>query len=324
MSLGVVVGKFYPPHRGHRHLIRVARSRVDRLVVLVCDHPGQLIPARLRADWLREVHPDCEVVLTPDDLPDEPELWGRRTIEILGRAPDWVFSSEDYGPGYAKAMGAQHLMVDRERVVVPVSGTKIRAKVVDYLDFVEPCVRAYLIPRVVVIGAESTGKTTLAKNLAEHFGTVWVPEFGREYCEASSRTLESELLWTTDEFVAIAREQQNRENMAARQANPVLIADTNATATGTWHERYLGFRSPKVDAIGTLDRVDLYLLLSPDVPFVQDGWRDGEKVRDWMHRSFLSSLPPEKTTVIEGPWESREPQAIAAIESLLRAGVDRF
>ena len=108
-------------------MIRFARERVERLVVLVCDHPDQKIPAQLRATWLREVHPDCEIVLTPDDLPDEPGPWGKRTVSILGCRPDWVFSSEDYGPGFALAMGAHHWMVDRDRIEMPISGSAIRS-----------------------------------------------------------------------------------------------------------------------------------------------------------------------------------------------------
>ena len=94
--------------------------------------------------------------------------------------------------------------------------------------------RAWFVKRVVVIGAESTGKTTLARQLAEHFDTVWVPEFGREHWErkiAGLRVTDPPPSWSSDEFVEIATEQQRRENAAARVANRVLFCDTNAFAT---------------------------------------------------------------------------------------------
>lgn len=327
MTLGFVVGKFYPPHRGHRHLIETARRGCDRLVVLLPHHASQKIPGELRRDWLREIHPDCEVLLVPDELGDDGEAWARFTVELLGRAPDVVFSSEDYGPSFAAHMGSRHVMVDRDRAAFPVSGTQVRSSPLDHLAWLEPCVRAYFVRRVVLIGAESTGKTTLAQALAERYETVWVPEFGREYWErkVAGLAMDGPLpAWSSDEFRIIAAEQQRREDEAARRANRVLLCDTNAFATGTWHERYLGHRDAAVDAIGMRDRVDLYLLTEPDFPFVQDGWRDGESIRDWMHARFAEQLDASPTPVVRlrGPFDDRIAQASAAIDALLAQPYD--
>ncbi len=94
MSLGLVVGKFYPPHRGHKHLIDSARRQVDRLVVILAHHPSQTIPGEVRKSWLEEIHPDCEIHLVPDELEDDSQQWADFTVRHLGRAPDVVFSSE--------------------------------------------------------------------------------------------------------------------------------------------------------------------------------------------------------------------------------------
>lgn len=179
------------------------------------------------------------------------------------------------------------------------------------------------ILRIVLIGAESTGKTTLCEALAAHYDTVWVAEYGREHWEnkiAAQHTPPGETpAWSDDEFIHIAEEQQRRENEAATRANRVLICDTNAFATATWFERYAGTRHPEVDAIGARDQVDLYLIPSPDVPFVQDGVRDGEKIREWMHARFLELIRANGTlyVLITGAWDARLPQAIAAIDALL-------
>jgi NadR type nicotinamide-nucleotide adenylyltransferase len=327
MITGFVVGKFFPPHRGHKHLIDTARRQVDRLVVLLPHHASQRIPGEIRKQWLEEIHRDCEIHLVPDELENEAEAWAEFTIRHLGAAPDVVFTSEDYGPRFAQLMGSRHVMVDRDRSTVPISGTAVRNAPLEHLDFLEPCVRAYFVRRVVLIGAESTGKTTLAALLAKRFNTVWVAEYGREYWEKKVAGLSmSDPLpdWTSGEFIEIATEQQRRENALARTANKVLIADTNAFATGTWHERYMNCRCAAVDEIGQRDRVDLYLLTEPDFPFVQDGWRDGQHIRDWMHERFV--VETERTGVmtvrLSGSIESRIETASSAIDQVLRKPFD--
>jgi NadR type nicotinamide-nucleotide adenylyltransferase len=327
VTLGFVVGKFYPPHRGHKHLIDTARRQVDRLVVLLPHHASQKIPGELRKAWLEEIHPDCEIHLVPDELPDDSAAWAKFTLAHLGRAPDVVFSSEDYGPVYARFMGCRHVMVDRERRSVPISGTRVRSSPLDHLDLLEPCVRGYFVRRVVLIGAESTGKTTLAAALAGRFATHWVAEYGREYWErkVAGLSMDGPLPpFESGEFDLIAREQQARENAAARVANRVLFCDTNAFATGTWHERYMGRRSPAVDTVGARDKVDLYLLTEPDFPFVQDGLRDGERIRDWMHGRFAEQLAGMSVPVVRlaGPHDQRMETAADAVNALLRTPHD--
>jgi HTH-type transcriptional repressor of NAD biosynthesis genes len=323
MTLGFVVGKFYPPHRGHKHLIDTARRQVDRLIVLLPHHVSQKIPGELRRAWLEEIHPDCEIHLVPDELPDDSQAWATFTIDYLGRAPDVVFSSEDYGPRYAGFMGCRHVMVDRERQTVPISGTRVRGAPLDHLDLLEPCVRAHFVRRVVLIGAESTGKTTLAAALAERFKTNWVAEYGREYWEkkVAGLSMDGPLpAFTSEEFTHIAAEQQHRENLAARSANRVLFCDTNAFATGTWHERYMGSRSAEVDTIGRRDKVDLHLLTEPDFPFVQDGFRDGESIRGWMHGHFARQLETGNAPVVRlfGTPSARLETASQAVDGIIR------
>ena len=74
-----------------------------------------------------------------------------------------------------------------------------------------------------------------------------MPEYGREYCATLQDLFTHE--GRSEEFTAIAREQNRREDLAARTAGSVLICDTNAFATGIWHERYVGKRSLEVEAL---------------------------------------------------------------------------
>ena len=258
VTLGFVVGKFYPPHRGHKHLIDAARRQVDRLVVMLCHHPSQRLSGELRQAWLEQIHPDCDVHLVPDELADDSRQWAAFTVAHLGRPPDVVFSSEAYGPVFAGLMGSRHVMVDQPRarradLGHPRPGPPRSRTWTGSSRACGPTSSA----RVVLIGAESTGKTTLAAALAGRYATAWVPEYGREHWERKVAGLPMTgplPAWSLAEFRAIAAEQQRREDAAARSANRVLFCDTNAFATGTWHERYLGTRDEETDAVGRADR----------------------------------------------------------------------
>jgi HTH-type transcriptional regulator, transcriptional repressor of NAD biosynthesis genes len=319
LKRGLIVGKFYPPHRGHKHLIEFGRSRVDELTVIVCQKPHEDPPGELRAAWLRELHPDVRVMLI-DDTYDEQDsrVWAENSVRWLGGAPDVVFTSEDYGERFAFHLGCEHVLVDKARAAVPISGTRVRANPLGAWDYLEPPVRAYYAKRVCLVGAESTGKTTLARALAGHYRTAWVPEYGREYAERKLARGEQE--WASPEFAHIARTQCEREEAAARLADKVLICDTDAFATSVWHRRYLGERSPELEEIVARHRrPDLYLLTDVNTPFVQDGTRDGELIREWMHRTFGEELAAQRRPhrLLTGPPAERLRAAVALIDELI-------
>ncbi len=302
---GLVVGKFYPPHKGHNFLINTALEQCFAVTVLVVDGPGQNIPAALRADWLRQIHPKANVKVINDIGKDDDSLaWANYTIEILGQAPEAVFTSEDYGDPYAKFMGCKHVMVDKLRKTFPVSGTKVRSNPLSYLDLLEPCVRSYFVKKICVVGAESTGTTTLARALAKKYNTVWVPEYGRIYSEGKI-TGDSE--WSSKEFVHIANMQCKIEDNLVTSANKFIFCDTDAFATSIWHERYMAGKNDEVENIAKGRNYDLYIVTNTDIPFEQDGTRDGEHIRQWMHDRFVEKLTEwnKKYIVVSGSLEQR-------------------
>ena len=317
-DLGVTIGKFLPPHNGHHFLIETALAQCERLTVIVCWRADDFIPGPTRAMWLREAHPDANVIVI-DDKPelddDDSQLWANLTIGWLGEKPDAAFTSEEYGARWSHFMGCAHVCVDLKREQLPMRATWIRQNPRAHLEWLRPNVRAHFVPRVIVLGAESSGTTTLARALAAHFETNWVEEYGRDYCENYWSGLD--YVWRSDEFAHIAGEQQKRENAAAQNANRVLICDTNAWATRLWHHRYLGEFSPAVEAIAGVGRADLYILTDVDIPFVQDGIRDGEHIRAAMHAQFVEELNAQSVPwlLVSGDLPTRLKRAIEAIEA---------
>lgn len=317
MTTGFIIGKFYPFHLGHMFLVDVARVHCDHLIIWVCERADQTVLGHVRAGWIKELYPNVEVRLVPDTLPDDDTAgWAKYTLRVLGKAPDIVFTSEDYGKPYATAMGSKHMLVDIARVRIPISGTKVRCDTIANWEYLAPPVRAYFTKRIAIIGAESTGKTTLAADLAAHYKTTWVPEYGREYFLRRKIVDSSE--WSTNEFVHIASEQARREDEKARYAHGLLFCDTDPFTTGIWHKRYLGRTSPLVSQIGDRRKYELTIVAGDEMPFTQDGTRDGEHIRhdmqEWLQNG-LDELGREYVLVV-GSREERLQAAIVAIDSM--------
>ncbi|MGL4757832.1 MAG: AAA family ATPase [Patescibacteria group bacterium] len=318
MKQGIVIGKFYPPHLGHKFLIDTAQSGCDKLTVLVCDNPALKIGIDKRINWLKRIHPELEILAIPDILKDDDsKAWAEHTVQFLGYTPDVVFSSEDYGKTYAQYLKCKHILVDKKRINVPISGTAVREDVFQNWRLIHPIVRNDYVIKVCILGAESTGTTTLSQSLAKHFETNWVPEFGRMYSE--SLFFNSQFEWNTQDFEYIALQQNQLEDKLILNCNKVLFCDTNSFATSIWHHRYMGFYSNILESYFENRVYDLYILTGDEIPFEQDGFRDGEAIRHQMQLEFERKLIENKYNYIllSGDANYRLKAAINLIEKLM-------
>ena len=310
---GLVLGKFLPPHAGHHELVDFALSRCERVTVLVLGAAAEPIPLPLRREWMRERHPGARVIAGWDELPidfDDPHVHDLHIAlmeRLLNEPIDAVFTGEAYGDLLAERWGVEHICQPRGGVI---SGTAVRADPAAWWSSLTPPVRAYLCRRVVITGAESTGTTTLARALAERLGTAWVPEVGRAVSEARGLPY----VWTDADFEMIARRQQLDEDRAALVCGPVLVCDTDALATCIWQERYMGRSTGPVEAIAASRSYALSVLTSDDIPFVQDGLRDGEHLRGWMTERFRERLR-DPWIEVRGSVAERVDQVLTALSS---------
>ena len=158
--------------------------------------------------------------------------------------------------------------------------------------------------RVVVLGSESTGSTTLCGDLAARLEVLWVPEVLRDH--AARRAIEAGSIWDIDwepaDFDAVAAGQREAEAAAIAQAtdrgDTLVVCDSDVLAVAVWHRRYLGTEAPHL--VAGAEPPDLYVLTTPDgVPFVQDGLRDGEHVREPMTDWFRAVLADQPAPWIE-------------------------
>lgn len=320
-----VFGKFMPFHKGHEQLINFALQHCDHLTVLVCASDQELLPAEVRQAWLRETYAGQENIeirvleYLESELPNTSEtslavseVWADVFRQLLPEC-QLVVTSEPYGELVAARMGIRYLLFDIARAAVPVSASAIRQNPAAHWQFLPASVKPYYVRKVVILGAESTGKTVLANQLAAHFHASLVAEAGRDLIASSES-------FRLADLHAVAEEHARRIRQAQTGPNPLLIIDTDVHITMSYAQLMFGLELPVPPEVYALNRADLYLYLSPDVPFVQDGTRLSATDRLRLDASHRATLRRYTVPVVEisGSWEVRLQQAIRQVEQLLR------
>jgi len=343
---GLVVGKFCPLHHGHELLIRHALDACDEIIIISYTKPEFDGCGRMaRERWIDALFPTATVLAIDDaslrelcrqrDLPIREiphndaadaihrEFTGWLCWHILDRKVDAVFTSEDYGDGFADALSTyfsgctgsatqvRHVCVDKARSAIPISGTQIRSDPHLHRAFLSPDVYASFVRRICFLGGESSGKTTLAQMLAERCSTTWVAEYGRELWEQKNGALQF------DDMLAIGREQVQREYARAAQAHRWLMCDTSPLTTLFYSLSMFGRAAPELEALAAR-RYDHVFLCTPDFPFVQDGTRKDEIFRQRQHEWYLDELGKRsiRFSSLSGPLDFR-------VETVIRHLIER-
>ena len=175
-----------------------------------------------------------------------------------------------------------------------------------------------MIRRVVVTGSECTGKTTLAEALASHYGTVWSPEYARDYAAARKGPV------TAEDVEAIARGQMRVQDALAGRSERLLIHDTDLLSTAIYSRHYFGASPTWIEEEVKRRRADLYLLAGIDAPWEPDAnQRDRGDRREEMQQLFREALERRGLSYLEltGPHPRRMETAKRAVDALLAAPI---
>ncbi len=173
------------------------------------------------------------------------------------------------------------------------------------------------VQRIAILGAESSGKSTLAERLAAHYGTVWVPEYLREFVDTHGR-----VPFESDQY-PIACTQRAREDEAAAHATRFLFCDTTPLMTALYSRQYWGRVDPQLARLDGRHDYARTLVTAPDSPWEPDGLqRESEEVRQKVHRMLLATLEARAIpyVLLEGSLQQR----LARVESLLGPAAEAF
>ena len=337
MMVGFIGGKFLPLHQGHVYSILQASTRVDKLYVILshsekrdrdlCERCGcKYIPYQTRLSWLHQLAKNTDHIVPvaiEDEYGDDDYDWedGARKIKEKIKEPiDIIFGSDpEYKEIFSKLYpDACYTLVDHDRSIQPVSGTKVRNDPYKHWDMLPSFVRPFFVKKVVVVGTESCGKSTLVSKLAQMYNTVRVEEHGRNVCEENGgpETL------TEDMYRRIAYGHKLLEYEAVQKANKLLLVDTEAVVTEYYAGLYNGYSDPLFGEMIKHEDYDLWLFLEPDVTWVDDGQRrhGSDDARLENNRKLKSMLDGYgiKYVTISGNYEERLQFAMDEVDALFK------
>jgi NadR type nicotinamide-nucleotide adenylyltransferase len=173
--------------------------------------------------------------------------------------------------------------------------------------------------KVVLFGPESSGKTTLSRQLARHYNSVWVPEYAREYLQ--NKWNNERKTCEAIDLIPIAIGQMKLENELAKKTDSVLICDTDLLETKVYSEAYYsGTCDPVLDKYALENTYDLYFLTYIDTPWEKDDLRDKPHERERMFKAFETALQTYKRPYIllKGSKSERLKIAVQHIDKLLQ------
>lgn len=306
-NVGVVPGKFFPPHRGHLLQIINAATQCKMLYVVVSDNRNiskdkcikeglKDITIELRALWLSIEFGNIDniKVLTLDEsnipeYPDGSQDWAKMLCELIPKKIDVIFGGElEYHDTYMRYFNdIEYSVFDYKRSRYPISGTEVRKDYLHYWDYILGSARSFFAKRVLISGTESCGKTTIVKYLAKIYHTSWTEEFGRHYSNLYLGGNED--LFHVDDFEKIAIKQSELDDLALKSANKIAFFDTDAVVTQYYCHLYLDQDNIDIERYITPSKYDVVFLLSPNVEWVADGLRfkSEQAQREILHEKLL-------------------------------------
>ena len=329
-EVGMYGGSFNPLHQGHVRCIIEAANQCKELHIIISNGKNRNeIGIRIKYRWVYQITKhigNVSLHILEDDSDSKEnytsEYWeddSKKVKKMIGKKIDIVFCGDDYNEEsfYAKCYPESKIHYFKRDEI---SSTKIRSNPYKYWDWISNVVRPYFIKKVLLIGGESVGKSTLTINLANYYNTNYIDEAGRELSEKSG----NDELMLPEDFTEILLRHKINEIEMLQTSNKVLFVDTDCLIT----KFYLQFLETNeqerieneqlADAINAINNFDLVLFLEPDVEFVQDGTRTEEiKKNREKYSNKIKSIFDEKNIkyhCITGNYQKRFLKAIELID----------
>jgi len=336
MSIGFFGGKFLPLHTGHVNCIINASNQCDKLYVglshsekrdkILCKkYNFKPITKNKRLQWLDQITsslPNVEIIDFEDSDNENYSSWeeGANLIkEKIGQHINFIFGSEiEYKDIFEKIYPtSKYIILDKDRKHVNISATKIRENgVFNNWEFIPNICKPYYNKKIVIVGTESVGKSSMVKKLATYYNTNYVEEYGRKMCEKLNTGQP-----TKEYYPYIAYGHKMEEFKKNETANKILFIDTESNVTQFYSNLYADTNYKLLNEISKLNNYDLWIYLEPDVEWVDDGLRmHGDIINRKLNNKTLKTILDNNNIKYEcvcGNYEDRFNNCVELIENII-------
>lgn len=335
---GLIIGKYLPMHMGHVNAILKASYMCDELYVVVIYNEeidrqiclrgniNYIVP-EIRARWITQLTKDMsnvKIIKIEEEIMDNGKLdFPGNTDKIfkkIGKRIDRLFHTDlNYFNQITTKFPNIDILIDQyDLKKFSISSTQIRKEgIYNHWDELPSIVRPYFVKKVVIVGTESSGKSTLTKHLSKLYNTNYVEEFGRLLCEDMGGY---DGIFTPDLFPIIAYGHKMSEFKQINYSNKILFIDTEIVVTQYFSELLSG-KDPILDIIAENNYYDLWLYLEPDIEWIADGLRTYGTADERQDNNIkLKKMLDERNIdyhVISGSYYERISKAVKLVDELL-------
>ena len=299
-KIGLFVDSFPILHKGHELCLKYAKSKVDKLMAIIYDNEDSKIPLPIRSNWIRTLYPDIEVIESWFNLEGECTTEAQKEFlnkQLREKVISCFATTESNLEHLCSTLGCTDIINQEIKKRMQKATTRISQDNHGNIGRMNSVVYKDLITNVAFVGAQSTGKSTIAEAMAKKYNTNFMFEYGRYHWDVYQK----DRIESIEQIEEITERHLAMEDERLKTANKYLFTDTCPIVTLRYAYDWHGKASNKLlqYAREAENRYDIIFLCGDDIPYADTPERDGVEQRNSFQNQIKTELLLRKIPYIE-------------------------